>query len=74
MEHEKEDRRIRRTRQLLRDSFLELLKEKRYEDISVQDISARADVARSTFYVHYMDKEDLLVGKKRHALSTRANG
>ena len=63
MEHEKQDRRTRRTRQLLRDAFVALLKEKRYEDVSVQDIIERADVARSTFYVHYVDKEDLLVGK-----------
>ena len=63
MEHDKEDRRTRRTRQLLRDALLALLKEKRYEDISVQEIIERADVARSTFYVHYIDKDDLLVGK-----------
>ena len=63
MEHEKQDRRTRRTRQVLRDAFVALLKEKRYEDVSVQDIIERADVARSTFYVHYVDKEDLLVGK-----------
>jgi AcrR family transcriptional regulator len=63
MEHDKEDRRTRRTRQLLRDALLSLLKEKRYVDISVQDIIERADIARSTFYVHYMDKDDLLVGK-----------
>jgi hypothetical protein len=63
MEHEKEDRRTRRTRRILREALLSLLKEKRYEDISVQDIIERADVARSTFYVHYVDKQDLLVGK-----------
>ena len=63
MEHEKQDRRTRRTRQLLRDAFVALLKEKRYEDVSVQDIIERADMARSTFYVHYVDKEDLLVGR-----------
>src|SRR5687768_7461485 len=63
MEQHKEDRRTRRTRQLLRDALLALLKEKRYEAISVQDIIERADVARSTFYVHYIDKDDLLVGK-----------
>jgi len=62
MEHEKKDRRVRRTRQLLQSALLALLKEKRYEDISVQDIIERADVARSTFYVHYVDKDDLLVG------------
>lgn len=63
MEHNQEDRRTRRSRQLLRDALLALLREKRYEDISVQDIIERADVARSTFYVHYIDKDDLLVGK-----------
>lgn len=63
MEHEKDDRRTRRTRQRLREALLGLLKEKRYEDISVQDIIERADIARSTFYVHYLDKDDLLVGK-----------
>jgi AcrR family transcriptional regulator len=63
MEHGKEDRRTRRTRQLLRDALLALLKNKRYEDISVQDIIERAEVARSTFYMHYLHKDDLLVGK-----------
>jgi AcrR family transcriptional regulator len=63
MEPEKKDRRIRKTRQLLRNTLLALLKEKRYEDISVQDIIERADVARSTFYVHYVDKDDLLTGR-----------
>jgi len=62
MERNKEDRRVRRTRQLIQDALISLLKEKRYEDISVQDVIERADIARSTFYVHYKDKDDLLVG------------
>ena len=62
MDPEKKDRRTRRTRQLLRSALLELLKEKRYQEISVQDIIERADVARSTFYMHYLDKDDLLTG------------
>ena len=62
MEPERKDRRTRKTRQILREALLTLLKEKRYEDVSVQDIIARADVARSTFYVHYVDKDDLLTG------------
>ncbi len=61
---EKPDRRTRKTREQLRSALLALLKEKRYEDISVQDIIERADVARSTFYVHYMDKDDLLTGSQ----------
>lgn len=61
---EKPDRRTRKTRGQLRSALLALLKEKRYEDISVQDIIERADVARSTFYVHYLDKDDLLTGSQ----------
>lgn len=64
MEQEKKDRRTRKTRQLLRDTLLTLLKEKHYDNISVQDIIERADVARSTFYVHYVDKDDLLTGRR----------
>jgi len=63
MQPEKKDRRTKKTRQILRGALLALLKEKRYEDISVQDIIDRADVARSTFYVHYLDKDDLLTGQ-----------
>ena len=64
MNTEKKDRRTRRTRHLLRSALLALLKEKRYEEISVQDIVVRADVARSTFYMHYLDKDDLLTGRQ----------
>src|SRR5215510_9257187 len=64
MDQEKKDRRTRKTRQLLRSTLLALLKEKHYEDISVQDIIERADVARSTFYMHFVDKDDLLTGGK----------
>lgn len=62
MDQEKKDRRTRKTRQLLRGALLGLLKEKRYDEISVQDVIERADVARSTFYMHYTDKDDLLTG------------
>ena len=62
MEPSRADRRRQRTRERLRQAFIALLKRKRYEDISVQDIIERADVARSTFYLHYIDKEDLLLG------------
>lgn len=56
-----EDRRVRRTRAALRDAFIALVSEKGYEKITVQDILDRADVGRSTFYVHYRDKEALLM-------------
>lgn len=57
---EKEDRRVRRTRRRLQRALAELILEKRYEKITVQNIIDRADVSRSTFYAHYLDKEDLL--------------
>jgi AcrR family transcriptional regulator len=55
------DRRVRRTRNLLRNAFLELIQEKGYDRITVQDILDRADVGRSTFYAHYRDKDDLML-------------
>jgi AcrR family transcriptional regulator len=55
------DRRVRRTRKLLHDAFLELVLEKGYEKTTIQDILDRADVGRSTFYGHFRDKEALLM-------------
>src|SRR5512140_447377 len=55
------DRRIQRTRQSLRAALLELIKEKSYDDISIEEITERANVGRATFYLHYKDKEDLLL-------------
>jgi len=54
------DRRVRRTRHALRHALLELVLEKGYERVSVEEIIERADVGRSTFYAHYRDKEALL--------------
>lgn len=56
------DRRVLKTRRALRDALVALLHEQPWEDISVQDVCARADVGRSTFYLHFADKEELLVG------------
>ena len=61
MDDELTDRRVRRTRQALHQALMELILEKRYDKITVQDIIDRADVGRSTFYAHFLDKEDLLV-------------
>ncbi len=57
----KPDRRIQRTRQALRDALIALITEKGYETITVQDIADRANLARATFYLHYKDKEDLML-------------
>jgi AcrR family transcriptional regulator len=55
----REDRRSRRTRRLLSDALVALMLEKRYDIITVQEIIDRANVGRSTFYAHFLDKEDL---------------
>jgi AcrR family transcriptional regulator len=56
------DRRVQRTRRTLREALVSLLLERGWEAVSVQDVCERADVGRSTFYTHFADKEDLLVG------------
>jgi AcrR family transcriptional regulator len=55
------DRRILRTRDALGDALVALMQEKNFEDITVQEVLDRAGVGRSTFYVHYRDKDDLLL-------------
>ncbi|PLP55691.1 hypothetical protein CYK37_29030 [Mesorhizobium loti] len=53
------DRRVARTRRLLRDALFELTTENGYAAVTVEDICGRADVGRSTFYTHYPDKDAL---------------
>src|SRR5690242_21361723 len=60
MKTDKHDRRSERTRQMLGDALLALMQERRYADLTVQDILDRANIGRSTFYAHYWDKDDLL--------------
>ncbi len=54
-----EDRRVRRTKRLLRQAMAELMQEKDFKDITVTDLVQRADLNRGTFYVHYKDVYDL---------------
>src|SRR5215469_11325891 len=54
------DPRVKRTRKLLQQAFLELFKEKSFSSISIQDITERATVNRATFYAHFADKYELL--------------
>ncbi len=56
----KPDPRVRRTQQLLRDSFLALVLEQGFEAVRVSEIIERAEVNRATFYRHYRSKRDLL--------------
>ena len=52
---------MRRTRDRLGDALVELLVQKPFDDITVQDVLDRAGVSRSTFYTHYRDKNDLFL-------------
>ncbi|MHB8473326.1 MAG: TetR/AcrR family transcriptional regulator [Gammaproteobacteria bacterium] len=56
------DRRRLRTRTALRDALIDLITEQGWDDIAVQDICARANIGRSTFYLHYANKDALLQG------------
>jgi len=71
------DRRAQRTRQLLTDALGRLILTKRYESITVQEITEEANVGRSTFYAHFTDKDDLVadsVGRMVGGLETDEPG
>lgn len=55
------DRRVGRTRQLLQNALSELILEKGYEKVTVQDVIDRANVGRSTFYAHFESLDQLLL-------------
>jgi AcrR family transcriptional regulator len=55
------DRRVGKTRRALKEAMTDLILEKGYEAVTVQDVIDRADVGRSTFYAHFVDKDDLLM-------------
>lgn len=60
MQKNSEDRRVRRSRRLLKESLLELMKRKTFADISVRDVTDEADMNRGTFYLHYSGTAELL--------------
>lgn len=57
---DKTDRRVGKTRDAIFTAFAELMLEKRYSNITVQEIIDRANVGRTTFYTHFPTKDDLL--------------
>ena len=62
------DLRIRRTQERLGASLIALIQEKTIDRVTVQEVLERAHVGRSTFYVHYRDKDDLLRIQLEHIL------
>ena len=55
-----EDRRVRRSRKMLKQGLLELMKSRHFSEISVRDITDLVDMNRGTFYLHYTGTADLL--------------
>lgn len=60
MKNEKGDRRVRYTKMVIRESFLDLLRTKDISQISIKEICEMADINRATFYSHYQDPYDLM--------------
>ena len=50
-------RRVARTKAAIEDAFVQLVLERGYDRVTVEDITDRADLARATFYAHYPNKE-----------------
>jgi len=61
MAEKKLDRRVQRTRALLRDALMALIQEKGYDAVTIEEITERANLGRTTFYLHYQSKDDLLL-------------
>lgn len=64
----KPDLRIRRTRSRLGNALVALIQEKPIDKVTVQEVLDRAGVGRSTFYVHYRDKDDLFLSGMEEGL------
>ena len=70
MKAHKHDRRSHRTHQALSAALVALLLERRYVDLTVQDILDRANIGRTTFYAHYWDKDDLLASEMERVIGS----
>jgi AcrR family transcriptional regulator len=57
------DLRAQRSRRLLQEALVQLMKEKPFGEIQIREIADRAQVARPTFYLHYHSKEELLLSQ-----------
>ncbi len=55
------DRRVKRTRSALAEALLELADERRFADVTIRELTERADVGYATFFRHYSSKEALLL-------------
>ncbi len=62
--------RVRRTHERLGSALVALIQEKSIDDVTVQEVLDRASVGRSTFYLHFRDKNDLLLSQLEKFLET----
>lgn len=69
MEEKKTDLRVLKTRQALRNSFIDLIREKTFESITVNELCDKALIRRATFYKHYADKYDFVVDYIREQIT-----
>ena len=60
MEHTSKDLRVSRTLKAIRSAFYDLVLTKDYSDISITELTDRAEINRKTFYLHYSSLEDLV--------------
>ena len=60
MKNNKEDRRVKYTKMVLKESLIDLLSKKDISCITIKQICEEADINRATFYTHYSDQFDLL--------------
>jgi len=64
------DRRVQRTRRLLQEALINLIRQRKYTAVTVQDMVDRANVGRTTFYLHYGNKDDLLIDCHESVVTT----
>lgn len=62
-ERRRPDRRIARTRRSILEAFSTLVEERGYQAVTIQDVIVAADVSRSTFYLHFRGKDDLIISR-----------
>ncbi len=60
LQEDNKDPRVKRTRNLIQQAFVEVLAEKGFQSLSIQDITEKAGINRATFYKHFRDKYFLL--------------
>ncbi len=66
----KEDLRVRKTKLAIRNTLKEMIYEMDYEDITIKELTARAQINRKTFYLHYRDLEELFAELEQEIADT----